>query len=182
VIFLGIFLTEFGSSYYHWDPSDSTLLWDRLPMSLCFMGILAVFIEERIDATAGAALLWPLVAVGVLSLLLWHSTGDLRLYGWVQFFPCIAVPLLMLATPPKYTGTSYWVLAASLYALAKLFEASDHAVYANFILSGHTLKHLFAAAACFAVLRHFQVRQSIEPDLPKRVAPHVELPRAADEN
>jgi hypothetical protein len=64
----------------------------------------------------------------------------------------------MLATPPKYSGTSYWVLAASLYALAKLFEASDHAVYANFILSGHTLKHLFAAAACFAVLRHFKVR------------------------
>jgi hypothetical protein len=63
VIFLGIFLTGFGSSYYHWDPTDSTLLWDRLPMSLCFMGILAVFIEERIDATAGAALLWPLVAV-----------------------------------------------------------------------------------------------------------------------
>jgi len=170
VIFLGIFLTGFGSSYYHWDPTDSTLLWDRLPMSLCFMGILAVFIEERIDATAGAALLWPLVAVGVLSLLLWRSTGDLRLYGWVQFFPCIAVPLMMLVAPPKYTGTSYWVAAAFLYALAKLFEASDHAVYSNFILSGHTLKHLFAAAASFAILRHFQIRQPIDPLLPKPAA------------
>jgi hypothetical protein len=31
VIFLGIFLTGVGSSYYHWDPSDRTLFWDRLP-------------------------------------------------------------------------------------------------------------------------------------------------------
>jgi len=166
VIFLGIFLTGFGSSYYHWDPSDSTLLWDRLPMSLCFMGILAVFIEERLDATAGAAMLWPLVAVGILSLVLWRSTGDLRLYGWVQFFPCVAMPLLMLVSPAKYTGTSYWVLAAFLYGLAKLFEAADHTVDSHFILSGHTLKHLFAAAASFAILRHFQIRQPIEPVAP----------------
>jgi hypothetical protein len=167
VIFLGIFLTGFGSSYYHWDPSDSTLLWDRLPMSLSFMGILAVFIEDRVHPTAGAAVLWPLVGVGVLSLLLWRSTDDLRLYGWVQFFPCVALPLLILVSPPTYTGTSYWVVAASLYALAKLFEASDHAVHAKFILSGHMLKHLFAAAACFAVLRHFQTRQPIEPIEPE---------------
>jgi hypothetical protein len=85
VIFLGIFLTGFGSSYYHWNPSDSTLFWDRLPMTLCFMAILAVVVEERISARLGATLLWPLLATGLLSLLLWRSTGDLRLYGWVQF-------------------------------------------------------------------------------------------------
>ena len=49
VIFLGIFLTGFGSSYYHWDPNDDTLFWDRLPMTLCFMAILAASIEERIS-------------------------------------------------------------------------------------------------------------------------------------
>ena len=93
VIFLGIFLTGIGSSYYHWDPSDRTLFWDRLPMTLCFMAILAVIIGERINARFGATLLWPLIATGVLSLLLWHSTGDLRLYVWVQFAAaaCFAV-------------------------------------------------------------------------------------------
>src|SRR5262249_1511752 len=45
VIFLGIFLTGFGSSYYHWQPSDSSLLWDRLPMTLCFTAILAFIVE-----------------------------------------------------------------------------------------------------------------------------------------
>ena len=81
----------------------------------------------------------------------------------MQFFPCLALLLLILIFPPKYNGTVYWVVAASLYALAKAFELSDHAVHANFILSGHTLKHLFAAAACFAVLRYFQTRQLIVP-------------------
>jgi len=161
VIFLGIFLTGFGSSYYHWDPSDRTLFWDRLPITLCFMAILAVVVEERVSPRLGAALLWPLLATGLFSLLLWRWTGDLRLYGWVQFFPCLALLLLLLLFPPKYTGTFYWVIAAVLYALAKLFEFQDYAVNANFILSGHTLKHLFAATACFAVLRYFQTRQPI---------------------
>src|SRR5262245_63120081 len=37
VLFLGVFLTGFGSAYYHWDPNDDTLFWDRLPMALTFM-------------------------------------------------------------------------------------------------------------------------------------------------
>ena len=162
VLFLGILLTGFGSSYYHWNPNDGTLFWDRLPMTLCFMAILASAVEERVNAKAGAVLLWPLLIIGVLSLLLWRWTGDLRLYIWVQFFPCLALPLLFLLFPPKYTGTSYWVIAAALYAFAKLLEFYDGAVYsAGSILSGHTLKHLAAAAACFAVLRYFQTRQPI---------------------
>ena len=64
-----------------------------------------------------------------LSLLLWRWTGDLRLYGWVQFFPCLALPLMFLLFPPKYTGTLYWIIAAALYALAKLFEYFDDAIY-----------------------------------------------------
>jgi hypothetical protein len=162
VLFLGIFLTGFGSSYYHWNPNDDTLFWDRLPMTLFFMAILAAAIEERVNARAGAVLLWPLLAVGVFSLLLWRWTDDLRLYFWGQFFPCLALPLLFLLYPPKYTGQFYWIIAAALYALAKLLEFSDRAVYSvGSILSGHTLKHLAAAAACFAILRYYQARRPI---------------------
>jgi hypothetical protein len=40
-----------------------------------------------------------------------------------------------------------------LYALTKLLEHHDHKVYAfGGIQSGHRLKHLAAAAACFAIL------------------------------
>ena len=102
--------------------------------------------------------------------MLWRWTGDLRLYVWVQFFPCLALPLLFLVFPPKYSGTFYWLIAAALYALAKLFEFYDSAIYsAGSIQSGHTLKHLAAAAACVAILRYFQKRQPITaPDATSR--------------
>jgi hypothetical protein len=35
-----------------------------------------------------------MLATGIFSLLLWRWTRDLRLYGWVQFFPCLALSLL----------------------------------------------------------------------------------------
>jgi Ceramidase len=162
VLFFGILMTGFGSAYYHWSPSDRTLFWDRLPMALTFMAILAVAIEERVSTRAGAILLWPLLATGVLSLLLWRWTGDLRLYGWVQFFPAVALTLLFLLFSPKYVGTSYWIFAAAFYALAKLLEFYDRAIYSLIsVLSGHTLKHLAAAAACLVILRYFQTTRPV---------------------
>ncbi len=161
-LFLGVFLTGFGSSYYHWNPNDGTLFWDRLPMTICFMAILSVMFEERVSAKAGPVLLWPLLAIGLFSLLLWRRTDDLRLYVWVQFFPGVALLAMFLLFPPKYTGVSYWLVAAALYGLAKVFEFYDKAIYsAGSILSGHTLKHLAAAAACFVVLRYFLARKPI---------------------
>jgi hypothetical protein len=162
VLFLGIFLTGIGSSYYHWNPNDRTLFWDRLPMTLAFAAILALVVAERVNTRAGAILLWPALAIGVFSLLLWLWTDDLRLYFWVQFFPGLALLLLFLLYPPKYTGTYYWIIAVGLYTLAKVFEFSDYAIFsAGFLLSGHTLKHLSAAAACFAILRYFETRRLI---------------------
>jgi len=161
-LFLAITMTGFGSGYYHLDPNDHTLFWDRLPMAIGFMIILAIAVEDRLDAKVGAILLWPLIAVGVFSLLLWRWTGDLRLYGWAQFFPCLVLPVLFFIYSPKHSGTSYWLIAAALYAVAKLFEFNDGTIYSiGAILSGHTLKHLAAAAACFAILRYFQTRQPI---------------------
>ena len=162
VIFSGILLTGLGSSYYHWSPDDGTLFWDRLPMTLAFMAILANVVAERVNAKAGAILLWPLLAIGVVSLLLWRHNGDLRLYGWVQFFPMLTLLLMLWLLPAKYTGTPYWFAAVALYALAKVLEYTDEAVYAiGQVVSGHTLKHLAAAAACLMVLRYFQTRRRV---------------------
>jgi hypothetical protein len=131
-------------------------------MTVAFAAILSVGVAERVDVRAGGILLWPLLAIGLFSLLLWRWTDDLRLYFWAQFFPCAALLVLFLLYPPKYTGTRYWIIAAGLYALAKVFEFSDHAIFsAGYLLSGHTLKHLAAAAACFAILRYFHVRRLI---------------------
>jgi hypothetical protein len=162
VFFLGVFLTGFSSSYYHWNPNDAGLFWDRMPMSVAFMAILAYVIEERIDAKVGRALLWPLVAVGLISLLWWRHADDLRLYGWVQFFPCLVLPLVFWLFPPKYTGTWYWFAAAGWYLLAKILEYADAGILsALHVMSGHPLKHLAAASACYAILRAFQTRKPL---------------------
>ncbi len=162
VLFSGIFLTGFGSSYYHWNPDDASLFWDRFPMTLCFAAILAAVVEERVDARAGVVLLPVLLAIGLLSLLLWRWTGDLRLYVWAQFFPFITLVLILLLFAPKYDGAIYWIAATAFYALAKLLEFYDAAIFSvGSILSGHSLKHLAAAAACFAILRLFQTRRPL---------------------
>jgi len=126
------------------------------------MAILANVVEERIDARVGKLLLWPLVALGVVSLLIWLRTDDLRLYAWVQFFPCVVLPLVLVLFTPKYSGTGYWFAAAGFYLVAKLLEYFDAAVYAALgVMSGHPLKHVAAACACYAIYLAFRTRKPV---------------------
>ena len=76
----------------------------------------------------------------------------------------LVLVLILRLFPPNYTGTSYWVIAAALYALAKLLEFLDEKIFSlGSIVSGHTLKHLAAAAASLAILRLLQTRRPIAP-------------------
>jgi hypothetical protein len=167
VFFAGVLLTGFGSSYYHLAPGNDRLVWDRLPMTVAFMGFFASMIGERVGVRAGAWLLWPLVWLGVVSVLTWHlgerrGAGDLRLYGFVQFYPLLTIPLLLGLFPAWYTRGGYVLVALGWYLLAKGLEVGfvDHAVYAaGQLVSGHTLKHLAAAAGAFWLLLMVKYRR-----------------------
>jgi hypothetical protein len=74
-------------------PGDGTLFWDRLPMTIAFRALLAGAIGERFGETARRCALWPLLALGAASLMWWCWSGDLRPYVWVQFYPCLALPI-----------------------------------------------------------------------------------------
>ncbi|HQR29638.1 MAG TPA: ceramidase domain-containing protein, partial [Anaeromyxobacteraceae bacterium] len=83
VLFAGVTLTGVGSAWFHLAPSSASLVWDRLPMTIGFMGLLSALLTERVDARWGRRLLWPLVALGLGSVLYWYFTelagaGDLR--------------------------------------------------------------------------------------------------------
>ena len=93
--------------------------------------------------------------------LIWLRTDDLRLYGWVQFFPCVVLPVIFLVFPPKYTGTNDWFAAAGFYFLAKLLEHFDAAIQTAIGFSGHPLKHVAAAGACYAIYLAFRYRKPI---------------------
>ncbi|XP_073308857.1 uncharacterized protein [Primulina huaijiensis] len=145
--FIGVAAVAFGSTYYHLRPDDSRLVWDRLPMTVAFTSIIAIFIIERVDARKGTFSIVPLILAGVVSILYWRFFDDLRPYAVVQFVPCIAIPLMATLMPPMYTHSTYWLGAAVFYLLAKIEEAADKPIYnlTHHIVSGHTLKHLCAA-------------------------------------
>lgn len=175
VFFLAVALTSAGSAWFHLAPSNATLVWDRLPMAVGFMALLTALVAERIDARAGPWLLGPMVLAGVGSVLYWFLTeragaGDLRPYLFVQFYPMVAIPLVLLLFPRVYDGSSGWIVALAAYALAKVAEVADARLFAlGAVVSGHTLKHLLAAAGIGALARMLARRRlvSADPALPR---------------
>ena len=166
LVFIGLLLTAFGSSYYHLAPNNARLVWDRLPMTIAFMSIVAAIIAERISLRAGLGLLPLLLLVGMGSVLQWSASeargaGDLRFYAAVQTYSALVL-LLALVFPRRYTCTSDLAVVVGFYALAKALESLDKPVFsAGHIVSGHTLKHLAAAAAGYWILRMLQKRQPV---------------------
>lgn len=162
--FSGIALTGFGSAWYHLAPDNPTLVFDRLPMSIAFMALFAAIIGEHINARLGRLSLVPLLVIGCGSVLYWywterHGAGDLRLYALVQFLPVVLIPIILLAYRSRFTrGTDIFVVLG-IYAVSKLAEHFDAAVYSlGSIISGHTAKHLLAAGAAYWVLRMLKLR------------------------
>jgi len=150
-LFAGIFLTTIGSAYYHWAPDTPRLAWDRLPMTVAFMSLLALIIQVSFGAKIGQRLLLPLVAAGVLSVAWWRLAGDLRPYVFVQFAPMLMIPIALLFFDIR-ARRELWI-AIGLYGLAKIAESLDREIYSTFLLSGHTLKHLLAGLSTFWIYR-----------------------------
>ena len=173
ILFAGIGLTGFGSTYYHQAPDTLTLFWDRLPMTIVLMSLLAITVGERIGVPAGRRLLPVLLAAGAGSVVYWirgelRGAGDLRAYGLVQFLALLAIPLMLFLFPPRYTRAGDLFAALGWYALAKIFEALDAQVFAvGGVVSGHTLKHLAAAAAMYWILRMVKRRRPLSDSPPE---------------
>lgn len=167
LVFLGLALTAFGSAYYHLAPDNPRLVWDRIPMTIVFMPLVAALIAERIDVKLGLWLLPVLTAVGVGSVIQWHWTeqqgaGDLRFYGAVQLYAVLAL-FIVLLLPPRYTRGPDLLVVAGLYVFAKICETADRQIFSlEHVVSGHTLKHFSAGAAGFWILRMLQKRQPVQ--------------------
>ena len=165
IFFAGVALVGAGSSYYHLAPSNETLVWDRIPMTIAIMALVSIVISEFVSVRFGSILLFPVVAVGILSVLYWYwmeaaGNGDLRPYILVQFLPMIVIPIVLICFDSEYSRVGgYWLLL-SAYIIAKLFEYFDKEVYGVFgFVSGHTLKHLAAAMGIYFLLLSFRHRR-----------------------
>jgi hypothetical protein len=153
--FSGLVLTALGSAWYHWSPADSTLLWDRLPITIVFMSLFCAALNDSLLPNTERWLLPLLLILGLASIAHWHYTGDLRFYGWVQFAPLLFIAGLLLSGALRSIRKKYLLLAFAAYGAAKLFERGDawlySATYAT--VSGHTLKHLFAGLSVYFLYR-----------------------------
>ncbi len=171
VAFAAVLLVGFGSGYYHLHPDNRTLFWDRLPMTLVFMALLSAVIAERIHAKVGALLLLPFLLLGILSAEVWRrgeltGVGDLRFYLLVQFYPMLAIPLMMAFFPPRYTRTGDMAWLLLWYVTAKALEQWDAAVFraTGGSMSGHALKHVAAALAVVALVVMVARREPLVAD------------------
>ena len=177
IIFIGIMLTGLGSSYYHLNPSNQTLVWDRLPMTFAFMAFFSVILGENINITVGRRLLWPLVFSGIATVMYWNVTemrgsGNLAPYALAQFLPMLLIPLVLVLFRSRLSKNVYiWAVLAA-YAMAKVAEQLDEAAFLWLgIISGHTIKHILAALSGYFLFLalHRRRRTSTTTTVPKVV-------------
>jgi hypothetical protein len=145
---IAIVLVTVGSSYFHLEPSLDRLFWDRLPMSLGFASLVALIVADRLGDREGLLTLWAGLPVALAAITGWKfEVFDLRPYVLVQFGG-LGVALLITVVRPRglISNRAIWG-SVGLYALAKIFELLDRRVFSlSGVISGHTIKHLIAAA------------------------------------
>ncbi|WP_311223696.1 MULTISPECIES: hypothetical protein [unclassified Acidovorax] len=154
LFFAGLLLTAAGSSLYHWQPHGITLLADRAGMLVAFAGALGLAVASRIGTRAAWVTPGVVLVSGWLALRAWGLSGQLLPWGVLQGGGMLL--MVWLATKPVLAGRLPVSLAALIgwYALAKVLELGDHAVWqaSGGIVSGHSLKHVAAALAAWPVM------------------------------
>lgn len=156
--FAGAVLTGLGSAYYHWAPTDDTLAWDRAAMTLVFSALMSAALADRSDSKAVLPAFLLIALPGAGTVAYWRASAALGAenvlpYLAFQTAACAAV-LGLNALPSRYTRRGDLYGAFLLYAAALAAEWHDQGIFALGLgVSGHTLKHLLAAAAMYWVLR-----------------------------
>lgn len=156
----GILLTGFGSGYYHYNPNNETLVWDRIPMTIIFASFFASIYSYYISKKWANVIWLVAICIGIFSVLYWNYTekmgnGDLRLYAIVQLLPMLLIAIILSlncnSNKNIFKPITYILV---WYVIAKLFEHFDHQLFehTNFI-SGHPIKHIAASISTFFMIK-----------------------------
>ena len=154
LFFTGLLSTAAASAWYHWQPDDTGLAMDRLGMVVAFAGLLGLAAADRASARAGVALGVAVLVLGPLSVGVWLASGNVLPWAVLQFGGMAVILWLASLKPLPDALAIRWGVVIMVYAVAKLLELADQAVYAlsTEIISGHSLKHLVASAAAWPVM------------------------------
>lgn len=176
---LGLVLTGAGSWFYHLDPDNIRLVWDRLPIALACAGLLAAVRAETGPVRNARSEAAVLALCAVISVAWWHFTelrgdGDLRPYLMLQFLPVILIPIWQSIGRTPTRDRLAFGAALLAYVVAKVAELQDQQVLElTGWISGHTLKHLLATAAAGVIVGRLIARAS------EACTPELTCPNAA---
>lgn len=175
LFFAGLIVTALGSTYYHLNPSDSSLALDRLGMVASFAGMLGLAAAQRVSLRAGLATVLAVLLMGHSTVAVWAETGNLLPWAVLQGGGMVMLLVLAMCRPVAQTSavalpsTTVALLPVVLvYTLAKFLELADQPIFelTHQLVSGHSLKHAVAALAAWPVIR-FMHNQNKAPE-PKR--------------
>jgi hypothetical protein len=141
-----------GSAYYHWNPSDKTLIWDRMTMvfgfSVIFMDSMWRYnvFKPNMMASKFAVCFFLFCATVVYS----KVTNRLEPYVLVQFFTLLIILVLALVNLKSINSHAVLMMVGT-YIIAKIFEYYDLKIWLELhqVVSGHTLKHLMYALSLY---------------------------------
>lgn len=143
----GLLLTAFGSAYYHMAPNDATLVWDRLPMTIVFAGILAMLWTSWRAERVGWTQMLIMVIVSPATVGYWLLFNSLWPYAILQFGGLMLIVGMTLTR--KVDGVFAWTLVIVFYGVAKIFESLDWQIWdlTHHMIAGHALKHVASGLA-----------------------------------
>ena len=161
-LFSGMILTFAGSVWFHLDPTDSTMLWDRLGMSVVIGSCISLLIHDMWDRNLAGQIHLPVVIASIISVLWWPVFDDLRIYFIVKHHPFILFPILLFCGNRVYDKISGYYWGLSMFLLATIFEFADQQIFElTGIISGHTLKHIAAGIGLWFLMVMIRDRQLI---------------------
>jgi hypothetical protein len=163
LFFAGLVATSACSSWYHLHPDDARLMVDRSGMAVAFAGMVGLAVTTRVGERAGA-----LAGLGLLLAAPWTihiaASGELLPWAVLQFGGMAALCALACLRPLPAALAPSWIAILLIYAVAKLAELGDAAVFdaTGHIVSGHTLKHVVAAFAALPLIAALNARRSVQ--------------------
>ncbi|WP_211923450.1 hypothetical protein, partial [Pseudoduganella ginsengisoli] len=165
VIFLAsLACTAIGAGYYHAVPNDTTLLYSRLPNVLMLVGLMAVVRAETFGARDDNSFLAAGMAAAAGSFV-WYSYTKAN--GNADVGPIYLVQVLCLVLVPLWQGIYKAPRAdkAAVYCALLMFILSQvvggrdaQILHMTGWISGHTIFHLFGAAAAAPIVWNMRRR------------------------
>jgi hypothetical protein len=159
LFFAGLVFTAFGSGFYHWQPNDWSLAIARTGMAVAFAGLLSLAWSERTSLMLIPHWTCACLIVAVASAWMPHASQNIWPWVLLQFGGIMIVcGCALLPKQNRGIGISLF-LVVIFYALAKVCEAADAALFAwtQGAVSGHSLKHVLASFAALPVIYAIQV-------------------------